>query len=126
MYPISEKFTTGATYHQYLQDKKLRLAVERAVEIIGEAATKVSRKFRDAHPESPWPMIINQRRIIVHEYGELEDDLLANLNNVQKTHGVEPDSALVFIEKLIETAAGQKKARFPNFSIEMETGAGNL
>ena len=76
MYPISEKFTTGATYHQYLQDKKLRLAVERAVEIIGEAATKVSRKFRDANIEIPWQMIINQRHVIVHEYGELEDELI--------------------------------------------------
>jgi type III restriction enzyme len=53
-----------------------------------------------------------------------DDDLLTNLNNVQKAHGIDPDSALVFIEELIETAAGQKKARFPNFSIEMETGTG--
>jgi len=70
------EFTTGATYHQYLQDKKIRLAVERAVEIIGEAATKVSKKFRDAHPEIAWQMIINQRHVIVHEYGELEDELI--------------------------------------------------
>ncbi len=72
----AQEFTTGATYHQYLQEKKLRLAVERAVEIIGEAATKVSKKFRDAHPEIPWQMIINQRHVIVHEYGELEDELI--------------------------------------------------
>ncbi len=72
----AHEFTTGATYHQYLADKKLRLAVERAVEIIGEASTKVSRKFRDAHPEIPWQRIINQRHVIVHEYGELEDELI--------------------------------------------------
>ena len=52
------------------------------------------------------------------------DDILANLNNVQRSNGIEPDSSLAFIEETIETAAGQKKARFPNFSIEMETGTG--
>jgi uncharacterized protein with HEPN domain len=72
----AQEFTTGATYHQYSEDKKLRLAVERAVEIIGEAATKVSKKFREDHTEIPWQMIINQRHVIVHEYGELEDELI--------------------------------------------------
>lgn len=72
----AREFTSGATYHQYLQDKKMRLAVERAVEIIGEAANKLSQKFRDAHPEIAWRTIINQRHVIVHEYGDLEDELI--------------------------------------------------
>src|SRR5574340_343771 len=45
-----------------------------------------------------------------------EDDLLANLNTIQRSNGIEPDSTLKFIEETIDTAAGQKKVRFPNFS----------
>lgn len=53
-----------------------------------------------------------------------DDDFVTNLNNVQRANGIEPDPSLAFIEEVIETVAGQKKARFPNFSIEMETGTG--
>ncbi len=51
-------------------------------------------------------------------------DLFTNLSRVQQANGIEPDSGLAYIEETIETAAGQKKVRFPNFSIEMETGTG--
>jgi type III restriction enzyme len=53
-----------------------------------------------------------------------EDELLTNLNTVQRANGIEPDRELAFIEETIETAASRKKARFPNFSVEMETGTG--
>ena len=32
------EFTAGAYYEEYLRDRKLQLAVERSMEIIGEAA----------------------------------------------------------------------------------------
>ncbi len=52
----------------------LRAAVERTVQTIGEAASKVSRPFREAHPELPWSAIIAQRHILVHEYGVIHHD----------------------------------------------------
>ena len=51
-------FTRNLAFHHYQQDKKLKLAVERSIEIIGEAASKVSREFQEAHPEIPWKGII--------------------------------------------------------------------
>jgi uncharacterized protein with HEPN domain len=36
------------------QAEIVRLAVERQLEILGEAARRVSIKFRDEHPEVPW------------------------------------------------------------------------
>ncbi|MDO8532950.1 MAG: DEAD/DEAH box helicase family protein [Dehalococcoidia bacterium] len=53
-----------------------------------------------------------------------EGALLANLQSVQEQNGVAQDPALQCIEETIETAAGPKAVRFPNFSIEMETGTG--
>jgi uncharacterized protein with HEPN domain len=64
-------FVVGISFHQYLQDKKLQLAVERAIEIMGEAARHVSEAFRQAHSEIPWQAIIAQGNVLAHEYGEI-------------------------------------------------------
>jgi len=53
-----------------------------------------------------------------------ERALLANLGEVQTRNGIRPDAALQCIEQGIETLTGPKTARFPNFSVEMETGTG--
>jgi uncharacterized protein with HEPN domain len=50
------------------------MAVERAVEIIGKAARRVSDGFRSAHPEIPWKKIIGQRNVLGHEYGEVRHE----------------------------------------------------
>ena len=64
------------TLEDYQQDEDLRLAVERRIEIIGEAARRVSRAFQDAHPEIPWGKIIAQRNVLIHKYGEIEDEIV--------------------------------------------------
>ncbi len=69
-------FVTGVTFYNYTRDKKLQLAVERALEIIGEAARRVSEAYRQAHSEIPWQSIIAQRNVLAHEYGEIKDELI--------------------------------------------------
>ena len=54
----------------------LRGAVERHIEIIGEAASRVSRGLRAAHPEISWQRIIAQRNVLAHEYSEIDDALV--------------------------------------------------
>jgi uncharacterized protein with HEPN domain len=66
----------GLTLAEYSADDTLRLAVERRIEIIGEAARRVSDPFKEAHPEIPWRKIVAQRNVLAHEYGEVEDDLV--------------------------------------------------
>ncbi len=70
----ASSYVRGRTLEEYLSNDMLRSAVERVVQIIGEAASKVSTEFRTAHPEVPWRPIIAQRHILVHDYGELDDD----------------------------------------------------
>lgn len=70
------RFVRGKTLDEYRRDDLLRSAVERQIEIIGEAARRVSDDFRGAHPEIAWRPIIAQRHILAHEYGEIEDDLI--------------------------------------------------
>ena len=64
----------GRTFEQYQADKDFRLATERRIEIIGEAADRVSKAFREKHAEIPWQKIIAQRHILAHEYDEIIDE----------------------------------------------------
>jgi uncharacterized protein with HEPN domain len=68
------EFTAGVDFKTYEADRKLQLAVERAVEIIGEAARRVSEELRLAHPEIPWRSMIAQRNVLAHEYGEIKHE----------------------------------------------------
>jgi type III restriction enzyme len=53
-----------------------------------------------------------------------EEELLRNLQSVQEQNSIIPDTALQTIEERLTTAEGETSVRFPNFSIEMETGTG--
>ena len=67
-------FVQGRDFDGYLADLMLRSAVERQIEIIGEAARCVSKEFQAAHPEIPWRPIQAQRHVLAHEYGEIKHD----------------------------------------------------
>ena len=66
----------GRSVAEYVADEDLRLAIERRIEIIGEAAKRVSTSFQDAHPEIPWRKIIAQRNVLAHEYGEVQAEII--------------------------------------------------
>ena len=70
------KFVANKSLEDYVGDLFLRSAVERQVEIIGEAARRVSDEFQTSHPEIPWRPIIAQRHVLAHDYGEIVDERL--------------------------------------------------
>lgn len=67
-------FIDGKTLTDYRRDLLLRSAVERQVEIIGEAARHIPKARRVALPGIPWTGIIAQRHVLAHEYGEILDE----------------------------------------------------
>ena len=69
-----EQLSSGFDFTQYSNDRRTQLAIERSLEIIGEAAGKVSTPFRNTHPEIPWRQIIGQRNVLIHEYGEIKQE----------------------------------------------------
>jgi uncharacterized protein with HEPN domain len=73
------QFTTGITIEGYLKERKLQLAVERSLEIIGEAAKNVSSEFQNSHSGIPWGKIIAQRNVIAHEYGEIRQERICTV-----------------------------------------------
>jgi uncharacterized protein with HEPN domain len=68
------EFTSGIDKSAYLSDRMRQLAVERAVEIIGEAARLLSQSIKDQHPAIPWRQMIAQRNVLAHDYGAVDPE----------------------------------------------------
>lgn len=54
------------------------LALMKSIEIIGEAAGKVSEPCRQAHADIPWARIIGMRNRLIHAYHDINLELLWN------------------------------------------------
>lgn len=53
-------------------DIRTQFAVRHAVEIVGEAASKVSDEARSAFPELPWRSVVGMRNTIIHGYPNID------------------------------------------------------
>ena len=68
------EFTNDCDLKRFRQDEVLQHAVMRLIQIIGEAAGRVSQEARDAHPGIPWRGIIGMRHRLVHDYSRIDVD----------------------------------------------------
>jgi uncharacterized protein with HEPN domain len=64
--------TAGLTEEQLRRDRVRMLALERSMELIGEAARRVGSSFREKHLHIPWREIVGLRNILAHEYGRVD------------------------------------------------------
>ena len=56
------------------RDRKLALALVKCIEIIGEAASKVTAATRSEHPSLPWADIVGMRNRLIHAYFDIDLD----------------------------------------------------
>jgi uncharacterized protein with HEPN domain len=66
-------FTKDADFEMFKKNDVLRFALTKVVEIVGEASYRLTKEFRENHPEIEWRKIINMRHILVHGYYQTED-----------------------------------------------------
>jgi len=66
----------GVALERFLGDPLRRRALERTIELIGEAARRVTPAFQAACDEIDWRGLIGQRNILAHEYGRIDYRLL--------------------------------------------------
>ena len=57
-------------------DRMLLFALVRAIEIIGEAASKLSPEARTVMPSVPWASIVAMRHRLVHAYFDIDRTIL--------------------------------------------------
>lgn len=69
-------FVAGKTRGDLTDNRMLLFALVRAVEIIGEAASRVSMPTRASIPDIPWVQIVGMRNRLIHAYFDIDADIL--------------------------------------------------
>ena len=72
---VAEK-VQGIRRTDFDKDENLRIALAHLIQVIGEAARHVSPAFRDAHPEVPWQAIVGMRHKVVHDYMNVDENVV--------------------------------------------------
>jgi uncharacterized protein with HEPN domain len=71
-----EYFVDSMSFEVFVTDEKTKHAVERSLEIIGEAAKNVSEKTRILYQDIPWRDIAGLRDKIAHHYFDVDYNTL--------------------------------------------------
>jgi uncharacterized protein with HEPN domain len=66
------QYVAGVTLEQFLDDNMRRAATIREMEIMGEAAYRISEKLKVNHPEVPWAVLMNLRNFYIHVYDRID------------------------------------------------------
>ena len=69
-------FVAGMDQASFRASRLHQNAVIRSLEVIGEAAGKVSPGVQAAHPNIPWREITGMRHRLIHNYAEVDLDLV--------------------------------------------------
>jgi len=67
-----ESFTKDITYEEFIADKKTVFAVERGIEIIGEATKRIPATIRSKYNEIPWKDMAGIRDKVSHDYNGID------------------------------------------------------
>ena len=71
-------FAEGKQREDLDENRLLVLGLIKAVEIIGEAAAKISKEYQAAHSQIPWSAIIVMRNVLIHDYFSTDLDEVWN------------------------------------------------
>ncbi len=69
---LAVAYAGGKSQEEFLWDVQCQDAVIRRLEIIGEAARRVSEQTRTDYPHLPWIEMIGMRNFLIHEYDDVD------------------------------------------------------
>jgi uncharacterized protein with HEPN domain len=72
----SIRFTAERQREDLDNDAMLRFALLYAIQIVGEAASRISPETRDQYLDVPWAVIVAMRNRLVHAYADIDHDIL--------------------------------------------------
>ena len=92
------RFAAGRQRSDLQTDQMLLFAVIRAIEVVGEAASKVSEEIRVANVNIPWKAIAGMRNRLIHAYFDVDTDM------VWETLQIEIPAVLTDLKTLLNQA----------------------
>ncbi|GAB4440462.1 MAG: DUF86 domain-containing protein [Cyanobacteria bacterium J069] len=72
-------YTQNTDWDDFSNNTKDQDAVIRRLTIIGEATKRLSNEFRDRHPTIPWKKMAGLRDVVVHDYDDLNLDIIRDI-----------------------------------------------
>jgi uncharacterized protein with HEPN domain len=69
---LAVEYLSDIPYEEFLHATAIQDAVIRRIEIIGEAANRVSKESRSKHSHLPWKEMKGMRNLLIHEYDEID------------------------------------------------------
>ncbi len=69
---LAVSYVEQTTREEFLSDTKSQDSVIRRLEIIGEAARRISEETRKAYPGLPWKEMIGMRNFLIHDYDDVD------------------------------------------------------
>ena len=75
----ASEFVDGISFDGFLSDRKTRSATIRELEIIGEAASRISAVIKERHDDIPWRLLKDFRNVLSHEYFGVNDEVIWNI-----------------------------------------------
>ena len=64
-------FAAELNFLEFQRNRMAQLAILKSIEVVGEAASRISNECRESHPEIPWSGIVGMRNRLVHGYFEV-------------------------------------------------------
>ena len=76
-------FAAGRTRADLDTDRQLYLSLIRSIEVVGEAASKVSDECRSGYRAIPWVHVISMRNRLIHMYFDVDPDIVWRTTTVE-------------------------------------------
>jgi uncharacterized protein with HEPN domain len=58
------------------RDRMLELSLIRLIEVVGEAATRVTPEVQEKYPSIPWSQVVSMRNRLIHGYDQVDLNIL--------------------------------------------------
>ncbi|MBI2413103.1 MAG: DUF86 domain-containing protein [Deltaproteobacteria bacterium] len=88
-------YVGSKTREEFFKDNQCRDAVVRCIEVIGEAASRLSQERQTELPQIPWKNIIGMRNRLIHAYYDI------NIDTVWSTVTEDLPPLIAELEKII-------------------------
>ncbi len=100
------KFVEGIAFEEFVKDNKTVRAVIRSIEVIGEAASKISMESRKKYSDVPWGKVIGMRNRLIHVYFDIDCTV------IWKTVKENLPSLIKQLESILEKDKGNRSKNF--------------
>ena len=90
---LAVEYLERISFEEFIKSTAIQDAVIRRIEIIGEAANRISEQSRNKNDHLPWTEMKGMRNLLIHEYDEIDlkevwntvkNDLPALLKEIEK------------------------------------------